>query len=145
MKHVMTFGIGIIVIQAIFICVNVGIAQEVIDSTIIRIYTAEQAERGAQAYEKSCGLCHQPAQFQGEIFMDAWAGQTVEALYTLIRTTMPYDRPSGLSRKEYTDILAYIFALNGLPAGKVKLPSSIRKLKKILIEPLPKKGANDEN
>ncbi len=127
-----------IIILFITLSVRTGSAQES-DSTIVAIYTDDQAERGALVYEKSCGLCHQPEQFKGAVFMDAWGGQPVDALYTLIRTTMPYDNPSRLSRRQYAEILAYIFKLNGMPAGETKLPSNIRKLKKITIEPLPEK------
>ena len=127
-----------IIILFITLSVRTGSAQES-DSTIVAIYTDDQAERGALVYEKSCGICHQPEQFKGAVFMDAWGGQPVDALYTLIRTTMPYDNPSRLSRRQYAEILAYIFKLNGMPAGETKLPSNIRKLKKITIEPLPEK------
>ena len=127
-----------IIILFITLSVRTGSAQES-DSTIVAIYTDDQAERGALVYEKSCGLCHQPEQFKGAVFMDAWGGQPVDALYTLIRTTMPYDNPGRLSRRQYAEILAYIFKLNGMPAGITKLPSNIRKLKKIKIEPLPEK------
>ena len=127
-----------IIILFITLSVRTGSAQES-DSTIVAIYTDDQAERGALVYEKSCGICHQPEQFKGAVFMDAWGGQPVDALYTLIRTTMPYDNPSRLSRRQYAEILAYIFKLNGMPAGITKLPSNIRKLKKITIEPLPEK------
>ena len=127
-----------IIILFITLSVRTGSAQES-DSTIVAIYTDDQAERGALVYEKSCGLCHQPEQFKGAVFMDAWGGQPVDALYTLIRTTMPYDNPGRLSRRQYAEILAYIFKLNGMPAGETKLPSNIRKLKKITIESLPEK------
>lgn len=127
-----------IIILFITLSVRTGSAQES-DSTIVAIYTDDQAERGALVYEKSCGICHQPEQFKGAVFMDAWGGQPVDALYTLIRTTMPYDNPSRLSRRQYAEILAYIFKLNGMPAGETKLPSNNRKLKKITIEPLPEK------
>ncbi len=127
-----------IIILFITLSVRTGSAQES-DSTIVAIYTDDQAERGALVYEKSCGICHQPEQFKGAVFMDAWGGQPVDALYTLIRTTMPYDNPGRLSRRQYAEILAYIFKLNGMPAGETKLPSNIRKLKKITIESLPEK------
>ena len=139
MTNRFAIGFGIIAIQLFLIFVNSGAAQDTTDSTIVAIYTDDQAERGALVYEKSCGICHQPEQFKGAVFMDAWGGQPVDALYTLIRTTMPYDNPSRLSRRQYAEILAYIFRLNGMPAGETKLSSNIRKLKKITIEPLPEK------
>ena len=98
------------------------------------VFTAEQADRGAQVFEQGCGRCHQPEQFMGPGFMGAWAGQTADVLFELIRTTMPEDNPSSLRRKEYTDILAFLFRLNGMPAGETALPGTARKLKLIRID-----------
>ena len=108
------------------------------DTTAAPIFSTVQAERGEKVFEKSCAQCHQPKQFTGPGFIDAWEGQPVEALFVLVRTTMPYDNPARLRRKAYADVLAYIFSLNGMPAGETDLPSSQRKLKKILIEGVPK-------
>lgn len=102
------------------------------------IFTTAQAERGAAVYEKSCGGCHQPEQFIGPGFIDAWSGQTADAPFEVIRTTMPEDNPSSLKRRDYAAVLAYLFSLNGLPAGETDLPSLTRKLKLIRIEGVPK-------
>ena len=102
------------------------------------IFTTAQAERGAAVYEQSCGGCHQPEQFTGPGFIDAWSGQTADAPFDVIRTTMPEDNPSSLKRRDYAAVLAYLFSLNGLPAGETDLPSLTRKLKLIRIEGVPK-------
>ncbi len=102
------------------------------------IFTTAQAERGAAVYEKSCSGCHQREQFTGPGFIDAWSGQTADAPFDVIRTTMPEDNPSSLKRRDYAAVLAYLFSLNGLPAGETDLPSLTRKLKLIRIEGVPK-------
>ena len=47
---------------------------------------------------------------------------------------MPTDNPGRLSRGQYADILAYLFRLNGFPAGARELPNDDEGLKKIRIE-----------
>ncbi len=98
------------------------------------VFTVAQAERGAQVFEQVCMRCHQPEQFTGPGFIDAWSGQTVDALFEVIRTTMPEDNPSSLKKHEYAAVLAFLFRLNGIPAGEADLPSTARKLKQIRIE-----------
>ncbi len=97
------------------------------------VYTAEQAERGAQVNSESCASCHMQDRFT-ETLLQSWAGATADMLYDLIRTTMPQDRPDGLSRQQYADLLAYIFQLNQLPPGEEELQASKQELQKILIE-----------
>ena len=98
------------------------------------IFTTTQAERGATVFGEVCMRCHQPEQFTGPGFIGAWSGQTVDALFELIRTTMPEDNPSSLKKRDYAAVLAYLFRLNGIPAGETDLPSTTRKLKQIRIE-----------
>jgi mono/diheme cytochrome c family protein len=97
------------------------------------VYTEEQAGRGAKVNEEACASCHMQDWFT-ETLLLSWAGATADMLYDLIRTTMPQDRPDGLSRQQYADILAYIFQLNGLPPGEDELPAGNQELQEILIE-----------
>ncbi len=103
-------------------------------SVLDGVYTAEQAKRGAALSGEVCAVCHMEDYFTGT-FLESWAGASVGALFELIRTTMPQDRPSGLSRQQYADVMAYIFGLNGLPTGEEELPSGKAALEEILIEP----------
>ncbi len=98
------------------------------------VFTAAQAEQGEAIFEATCMRCHQPEQFTGPGFLDAWAGRTVDALFEVLRTTMPEDNPSSLKKREYAAVLAFLFRLNGMPAGEADLPSTTRKLKLIRIE-----------
>ncbi len=97
------------------------------------VYTVEQAERGKRVYNDVCIACHIPEWFAGT-FLESWNGATVSALYDLISTTMPEDRPGGLGEREYADVVAYIFAMNGLPAGSTELKSKKHILDRIIIE-----------
>ena len=48
---------------------------------------------------------------------------------------MPADRPGGLNRERYADILAYVLSVNQFPAGKTELEHQSEVLKQIRIEP----------
>lgn len=102
-------------------------------STLDGVFTEEQARRGEALNQKVCGACHMPEWFTGT-FMRSWSGATVGMLFDLISATMPEDRPGGLKRREYADVLAYIFELNGLPPGDEELSSRKEVLAEILIQ-----------
>ena len=128
-----------IVILLLALTAQPGMAQDgevasVVISVRDGVFTTAQAERGAQIFEQVCMRCHQPEQFTGPGFIDAWAGQQADVLFELIRTTMPEDNPSSLKKREYAAVLAYLLRLNGIPAGEMDLPSTARKLKLIRIE-----------
>jgi mono/diheme cytochrome c family protein len=100
-------------------------------------YTAAQSERGEAAYAAHCGGCHQadlggkgevPA-LKGEGFMERWHDYAVKPLLNLIKTEMPPLRfrtpgTKPLSDETYVDIIAYIFKVNGFPAGGTELTIS---------------------
>ncbi len=90
-------------------------------STRDGIYTAAQAARGAALAEEACEPCHLLSdEFTGP-FLRSWAGAPLAALYDVISTTMPQDRPGALEPREYADVLAYILSLNGVSAGANEL------------------------
>jgi S-disulfanyl-L-cysteine oxidoreductase SoxD len=106
------------------------------------VYTADQAKRGADLYGKSCASCHgdalegegQAPPLTGSEFMGNWNKQVVDDLLSIVKSTMPADKPGSLSRAADADILSYIFQTNGFPAGKTELPSDAESLKRIRIE-----------
>ena len=104
-------------------------------STMDSVYTVEQARRGHAVMTKVCADCHIQNWFTGT-FLASWAGARVSYLYEVISTTMPEDRPGALTSQEYVDIIAYIFELNGLPAGRRELPHRKETLAAILIKQL---------
>ena len=99
------------------------------------VYSIAQAERGDRIFKERCASCHQPGEFTTPAFMAAWTGQTADDLFEILRTRMPTDNPGSLRRQEYADLLAYLFNLNGLPAGEAELNATASTLKQVLIEP----------
>ncbi len=103
-------------------------------STREGVFSLEQAGRGDRIFQERCGACHQPEEFTTPAFMAAWSGQTAESLFDAIRTKMPTDNPGVLRRQEYADLLAYLFKLNGLPAGDAELKATPAELRQVVIE-----------
>ena len=68
-------------------------------------------------------------------FRARWADDhhTVDDLFYIIRTLMPYGQLATLSKEQYIDIVAYILMVNGYPAGIQPLPLDPRILKRITI------------
>ena len=97
------------------------------------VYTVEQAQHGKELMRDVCAECHMDEEFMGT-FIKSWAGASVGDLFEEVSTKMPEDRPGSLRPREYAQVLAYIFQLNGLPPGEVPMPSSIEELREIIIE-----------
>ena len=106
------------------------------------VYTKEQANRGQTAYREDCLKCHAenlaggeaaPA-LVGDEFLQKWNGKPAGALFELMRKTMPSDDPGGLSTRQYSDMLAYIFSANKFPAGEKELDRDLASLNEIRIE-----------
>jgi mono/diheme cytochrome c family protein len=97
------------------------------------VYTAEQAARGGETYARQCAACHPLDWYKGEA-MKSWEGATLMGLYDSMATTMPQNNPGSLKRSEYVSLLAYILALNELPAGPEEIPESAEALAKIVIQ-----------
>ena len=100
-------------------------------------YTAAQATNGETAFRYSCANCHAMAQFSGPSFLGAWEGGNAYELFQLISEQMPFDNPGSLPHEQYLDVLAYLFKLNGFPAGSRPLPSEPQELKEIRIHAKP--------
>ncbi len=108
---------------ALFFCLaGTSLAATVLD----KVYSAPQAERGAEAYQAHCAKCHEGAEPdaptpKGQPFIDRWREAPLDFLFTHIRTKMPGDAPGTLSQSTYLDILAYLLRENGYPAGSADL------------------------
>jgi glycine/D-amino acid oxidase-like deaminating enzyme len=102
-------------------------------SSLTGVYTEAQARNGAETYNRSCSACHTPAAHGGEAFQSTWDGRTAFELLEYLRTTMPADNPGRLSRGQYTDIVAYLLQLNGMPAGPRRLSNDPKQLDLIRI------------
>ena len=95
------------------------------------VYTAEQARRGAEAYDQSCAECHGADLGGGDMapglagveFVYNWHGFSARDLFDRLRVSMPPDRPNRVSRQDKADILAFMLEANGMPAGDTELAS----------------------
>lgn len=108
-----------------------------------RLFTQAQAERGKSLYAQHCAVCHgqslegnPSSALAGERFMAKW-GQgnfTVDDLYFLTKSQMPYGKPDSLTPQQYADIIAWILAVNGYRSGERELPpdSAVLKRSKIV-------------
>ena len=103
-------------------------------STLAGVYTEEQATKGDSEHQANCVACHGAEKYSGEKFVKDWVGRTAFDLFDQLKATMPDDNPGGLSTQQYTDIIAYIFKVNGLPSGTTALPADPEALRLIKIE-----------
>lgn len=104
-------------------------------SLVDGVYTTEQAERGAEIYRERCSECHQPDQYKG--YLARWTGLPVSFFYEIVSSTMPQNNPGSLDRDDYTDVLTYIFSINGAPTGEDELGSDVETLDAITIAIAP--------
>src|SRR5687768_811670 len=80
------------------------------------IYTDAQAARGQAVYDKKCASCHglrlegaSASALSGGKFADRWArgDKSVDDLYFITRTQMPFGAGNTLSKQQYIDTVAY--------------------------------------
>jgi mono/diheme cytochrome c family protein len=116
------------------------------------VYTVEQARRGQAAYTGPCDRCHGykldgasddpdmlPAPpVAGAKFLRKWDGRSLAALFEYTRATMPSNNPGYLSDGEVVDIVAYMLATSGTPAGVDVLQADVQSLTSISFAPRPR-------
>src|SRR5262245_30168611 len=107
------------------------------------IYTDAQAARGQAVYDKKCASCHglrleggSASALSGGKFADRWArgDKSVDDLYYIARTQMPFGAGNTLSKQQYIDTVAYMLKANGYKAGTRELPADPAFLNRIKIE-----------
>jgi PQQ-dependent dehydrogenase (methanol/ethanol family) len=87
-------------------------------------YAPPQVAQGRWEYSQKCGVCHgaqlegagAPA-LKGKLFIERWNGKKLSEFYEFVHTDMPLGLGASLPSQEYADIIAYLLAQNGLPAG----------------------------
>jgi cytochrome c553 len=77
-------------------------------STMAGIYTAAQADMGANTFSSFCSGCHKTSQHSGDPFKVRWAGKPLFELYDTIKATMPDDNPGTLTAAESIQVVAYL-------------------------------------
>lgn len=100
-------------------------------------FATPQATRGQEVYQETCATCHQPDQFIGPRFVEAWNDRRVGDFYSLVRSTMPVDNPGGMKEQEYLDVVAYLLKANHSPQSADSLSSdtTVMRGRKISVHP----------
>ena len=87
-------------------------------------YAPPQVAQGRWEYSQKCAVCHgaqlegagAPA-LKGKAFIERWNGKKLSDFYEFVHTDMPLGLGASLPSQEYADIVAYLLAQSGLPAG----------------------------
>jgi cytochrome c5 len=102
-------------------------------TTLDRVYSDTQAARGAETYRANCIRCHgeflqgkPDPSLKGDGFVDRWREDSLNTLYTHVRTRMPprlagAARPGSLGDANYLDLVAFILHENEFPSGAEEL------------------------
>jgi mono/diheme cytochrome c family protein len=111
-----------------------GTAQGIVPKIWSGVYVGAQAERGKALFQDTCTTCHNfdlkgnsgrgPA-LVGDSFMENWETESLNALYTKMKTTMPRNNPGTLTEESYVNLLAYILQTNGYPDGTTELSTAV--------------------
>lgn len=93
-----------------------------------RLYTEEQAVRGAHVYAEHCAKCH-GAKLQGIVGPalkgDGFASKNdnfnIGGMFGFFSQQMPAGQPGSLKKIEYADLMAFLLRENGYQAGNSEL------------------------
>jgi quinoprotein glucose dehydrogenase len=105
------------------------------------IYDTIQLSKGAELYSGNCTMCHGMdlrgseggTPLIGERFVEKWKDQSLGALFTLTRNTMPKSNPKSLDDESYAALIAYMLNANGFPQGQTALSSEVPALENIVM------------
>lgn len=115
------------------------------------VFTTAQAKRGQAVYPGVCGFCHgrrlngapddpdmmsTPPLARAK-FIRNWEGRSLATLFEYTRATMPESNPGSLADQEYIDVIAYMLAVGGMPAGDVELQPDPQSLARKIIGKRP--------
>ncbi|MFN0111284.1 MAG: PQQ-binding-like beta-propeller repeat protein, partial [Blastocatellia bacterium] len=102
------------------------------------LFTDAQAARGQAVYDAKCAKCHgnqldngNSAALAGSKFASKWNGKSVDDLYYITKTQMPYGAGDSLKVQEYIDVVAFMLKANGYKSGakELKADASLKQLK----------------
>lgn len=126
----------VITLGLILICTVLGQTQS------MGLFTEAQAQRGQALYAAKCANCHgasleggSASALSGSKFAAKWTGKSIDDLYFITRTQMPYGAGGTLSNKEYLDIVVHLLKSNGYTAGASELTMDAATLKSLKIQP----------
>lgn len=104
------------------------------------VFTEAQAQRGREVFLNRCAHCHDerltggdgPALIAAQ-FNRNWGSRTVQRLFTKVKDRMPPGEVFVATDKEKLDIVTFLLASNGFPAGNRELTLDPDELASILI------------
>jgi hypothetical protein len=73
----------------------------------------------------------------GPKLLRKWEGRSLAALFEYTRATMPSNNPGFLSDQEFVDVIAYMLAASGAPAGDDELRTDPQTLAKVVVSSAP--------
>ena len=106
------------------------------------VYSDAQAARGKALSEAQCAYCHQsdlrgqgfaPALVE-DVFASRWQDGNLGELFTIVKATMPQDKPASLTDDEYVAIVAFLLQANRYPAGQQDLRADPAALKEVVFK-----------
>ena len=134
-----TLGLGACVIAGPAVPMAQGVtAKSVWDG----VYSEAQAARGKDLYDAQCSYCHQ-LDLRGQGFAPAlvedafairWQDGNLGDLLTIVKVTMPQDKPASLTDDENAAIVAYLLQANRYPAGQQELRPDVAALKEVVFK-----------
>jgi S-disulfanyl-L-cysteine oxidoreductase SoxD len=106
------------------------------------VYSAKQAEQGAQIYADSCAMCH-GARLEGTVevpgltgkFVANWGGRPLGELYDYLGRAMPQSAPGSLPPQDNAKLIALLLKANGAPSSAKVLPADNAALHRITFDP----------
>jgi mono/diheme cytochrome c family protein len=124
-----TLGVFLIVLGSALARASAPAAQTKERTTRDKVYSKEQAARGAAQFGKVCAPCHDaskktpdktpgpPLVGTGSMFVENWKDHTIGEIFTTILTTMPNDGSVVLTESDTVDLVAHLLQSNGYPEG----------------------------
>jgi len=106
------------------------------------VYSAAQADEGAQVYAMQCAMCH-GARLEGTVetpglvgkFVANWANRPLGDLFDYLARAMPQSSPGRLTPQDNARLVAFILRANGAPAGDAPLPADAAALRRTVFDP----------
>jgi PQQ-dependent dehydrogenase (methanol/ethanol family) len=94
-------------------------------------FSSTQVNSGRWEYSQHCAVCHGATLagggapgLKGTTFVAQWNGKQLKEFYDYVHDQMPLGQAGTLDGQQYADIVSYVLAQNGLPAGTDKLTPS---------------------
>ncbi len=120
---------GLLLVAVLGSCASTAQSLSISDG----VFTVQQAAAGQVLYQENCARCHDLQFYHNSL--RSWTDMTILDYWYKILGNMPADKPGSLSRTEYLELIAFILADNGFPAGELPLEPNNRLGKIKIVSP----------